>query len=70
MLVAPGMALCDVERIGDAETQGLAVELEAGPGIGDVQTEMTQTPDLEGLRQHHSADVEASAPFLRHGYSL
>jgi hypothetical protein len=31
---------------------------------------MTEPPDLEGLREHHAADVETRVFFLRHGYSL
>ena len=65
-LVALRVVLGDVERVGDAEAQALAVEIEAGRGIGHVQPEMTQAPDLERLRQHHAADVEANALFLCH----
>ena len=69
-LVALRVVLGDVERIGDAEAQPLAVEVEAGRGIGDVQPEMAEAPDLERLRHHHAADVEANALFLCHdGYS-
>src|SRR2546426_3608955 len=69
--VALRVMLGDVELIGDAEAEALAIEIQAGRGIGDVQAEMTQAPDLERLRQHHAADVETSALFPCHdGYSL
>ena len=65
------MVLGDVERIGDAEAQPLAVELEAGRRIGNVQAEVPEPPDLERLREEHAADVEPAIPFRCHGgYSL
>ncbi len=70
-LVALGMVLGDVQRIGDAEAQPLAVEIEAGRGIGDVEAEVPEPPDLERLREQHAADVEFSVGFLCHdGYSM
>ncbi len=63
--------LGDVQRIGDAEAQPLAVEIEAGCGIGDVEAEVPEPPDLERLREQNAADVEFPVGFLRHdGYSL
>ena len=64
------MVLGDVERIGDAETQPLAVEVEAGRRIGDVQAEVPEPADLERLREQHAADVEFASGALCHDYSL
>ncbi len=69
-LVFLRMVLGDVERIGNAETQPLAVEIEAGRGIGDVQAEVAEAPDLERLREQHAADVEFASGALCHDYSL
>jgi hypothetical protein len=51
--------------------EALAIEVEARRRIGDVQAEMAQAPDLEGLRQQDAADVEFPVAALGHdGYSL
>jgi len=55
----------------DAKAQPLAIEIEAGRRVGDVQAEVSEPPDLERLREHHATDVEPAIPFLCHdGYSL
>src|SRR6266851_2678848 len=69
-LVFLRMVLGDVERIGDAEAQPLAVEVEAGRGIGDVQAEVPEPADFERLREQHAADVEFASGALCHDYSL